>query len=100
MGEETGCSSGCLRPDNSSRDTPNAKAIREIVSKVGLGVWPLNTLVIVGRGMFDKVAISKLVNGKQASEISTILAGNTCGPRPTSCADQLSIALQKAISNE
>ena len=45
-------------------------------------------------------AISKLVNGKQASEISTILAGNTCGPRPTSCADQLSIALQKAISNE
>lgn len=45
-------------------------------------------------------AISKLVNGKQANEISTILAGNTCGPRPTSCADQLSIALQKAISNE
>lgn len=43
-------------------------------------------------------AISKLVNGKPASEISQILKGNTCGPRSTSCADQLSIALEKAIN--
>lgn len=45
-------------------------------------------------------AISKLVEGKKADEISTILAGNTCGPRPTSCADQLSQALKKALANE
>ena len=43
-------------------------------------------------------AISKLVEGKSASEISAILKGNTCGPRPTSCADQLSIALLNAIN--
>ena len=43
-------------------------------------------------------AISKLVEGKSASEISKILKGNTCGPRPTSCADQLSIALLNAIN--
>ena len=43
-------------------------------------------------------AISKLVEGKSASEISEILKGNTCGPRPTSCADQLSIALFNAIN--
>ena len=43
-------------------------------------------------------AISKLVEGKSASEISQILKGNTCGPRPTSCADQLSIALLNAIN--
>lgn len=43
-------------------------------------------------------AISKLVEGKSASEISQILKGNTCGPRPTSCADQLSIALSNAIN--
>ena len=43
-------------------------------------------------------AISKLVEGKSASEISEILKGNTCGPRPTSCADQLSIALLNAIN--
>jgi uncharacterized protein (TIGR03905 family) len=43
-------------------------------------------------------AISKLVEGKNASEISNLLRGNTCGPRPTSCADQLSIALMNAIN--
>ncbi len=43
-------------------------------------------------------AISKLVEGKKASEISEILKGNTCGPKTTSCADQLSIALLKAIN--
>lgn len=43
-------------------------------------------------------AISKLVEGKTANEISDLLRGNTCGPRPTSCADQLSIALLEAIN--
>lgn len=43
-------------------------------------------------------AISKLVEGKNAKEISNLLKGNTCGPRSTSCADQLSIALQNAIN--
>ncbi|MCR5453995.1 MAG: TIGR03905 family TSCPD domain-containing protein [Bacteroidales bacterium] len=38
-------------------------------------------------------AISKLVNGMTADQIAKILAGNTCGPRPTSCADQLAKAV-------
>ncbi len=42
-------------------------------------------------------AISKLIEGKDAKEIYNILNGNTCGPRPTSCADQLSKALIQAI---
>ena len=42
-------------------------------------------------------AISKLLEGRSAKEAATILNGNTCGPRPTSCADQLSIALLQAI---
>lgn len=41
-------------------------------------------------------AIGRLVQGKSADEIADILAGNTCGPRPTSCADQLSKALKQA----
>lgn len=41
-------------------------------------------------------AISRLVEGHPVEEISKILAGNTCGPRPTSCADQLSHALVQA----
>lgn len=41
-------------------------------------------------------AIGKLVEGKPVDEVVEILAGNTCGPRRTSCADQLTIALQQA----
>ena len=41
-------------------------------------------------------AIGRLVQGKSADEIAEVLAGNTCGPRPTSCADQLSKALTQA----
>lgn len=44
-------------------------------------------------------AISKLVDGMSVSEIEAKLKGNTCGFRPTSCADQLAIAVRKA-SNE
>lgn len=42
-------------------------------------------------------AISKLVEGKDAKEISRLLKGNTCGFRRTSCADQLSLAIEKAL---
>lgn len=42
-------------------------------------------------------AISKLVENRDAKEVLEILKGNTCGYRPTSCADQLSKAIEKAI---
>ena len=42
-------------------------------------------------------AISKLVEGKDAKEISRLLKGKTCGFRRTSCADQLSLAIEKAL---
>jgi uncharacterized protein (TIGR03905 family) len=41
-------------------------------------------------------AISKLVDGWTVGKIEEILRGNTCGRRPTSCADQLAIAVRKA----
>ncbi len=43
-------------------------------------------------------AIAKLVEGKNALEIADLLEGNTCGLKNTSCADQLSIALRKAMA--
>lgn len=42
-------------------------------------------------------AIGKLVEGKYAKEIADILRGNPCGGRGTSCADQLSIAIDEAL---
>ena len=43
-------------------------------------------------------AISKLVDGWTVDKIEEYLRGNTCGRRPTSCADQLAIAVRKAYN--
>ena len=42
-------------------------------------------------------AISKLVEGMEATKVIEILKGNTCGYKSTSCADQLAIALEEAL---
>lgn len=41
-------------------------------------------------------AIGKLVQGKSVEEVASLLEGNTCGPRPTSCTDQMVKALRAA----
>ena len=45
-------------------------------------------------------AVSKLADGMTVEQIKSMLRGNTCGPRPTSCADQLAIAVQQAYDKE
>ncbi|MCR5523532.1 MAG: TIGR03905 family TSCPD domain-containing protein [Clostridia bacterium] len=45
-------------------------------------------------------AISKLVDGQTADKIEEVLLGNTCGFKPTSCADQLAKAVRKAADEE
>lgn len=41
-------------------------------------------------------AISKLLEGATVEDIENKLLGNTCGMRPTSCADQLAKAVREA----
>ncbi|MCD8122069.1 MAG: TIGR03905 family TSCPD domain-containing protein [Clostridiales bacterium] len=41
-------------------------------------------------------AISILTDGMTVEEIERKLKGNTCGRRPTSCADQFAIAVREA----
>jgi len=41
-------------------------------------------------------AISKIVDGWTVEQIEEKLSGNTCGRRPTSCADQLAKAVREA----
>ena len=45
-------------------------------------------------------AICRLVKGKDARETIDLLEGIHCGPRPTSCPDQLSIALKAALAKQ
>ncbi len=44
--------------------------------------------------------ISKLTDGMTVEEIESKLKGNTCGFRGTSCADQLAIAVRKALDQK
>ncbi len=44
-------------------------------------------------------AVSKLVDGMTVEEIEAKLKGNTCGMRPTSCADQLCLAIREAYNS-
>ena len=43
-------------------------------------------------------AIGQLLEGRSAREAADILRGNECAGKGTSCADQLSKALEKALS--
>ena len=43
-------------------------------------------------------AISKLLEGKDARQTAALLRGNDCQGRGTSCADQLAIALEQALT--
>ena len=43
-------------------------------------------------------ANGKLVDGMTVDTIEGYLKGNTCGPRSTSCADQLAIAVRQAYN--
>ena len=45
-------------------------------------------------------AISKLVDGWTVEQIEEKLLGNTCGMRPTSCADQLAKAVREAYDKQ
>lgn len=42
-------------------------------------------------------AIAILVEGMDAKRVVELLEGNTCGPKPTSCADQLAKAIKERI---
>ncbi len=44
-------------------------------------------------------AIGRLLEGRDAAEAADILRGNDCKGRGTSCADQLSKALDKALTS-
>ena len=45
-------------------------------------------------------AIGKLVEGMEAEKLISLLKGNTCGFRSTSCADQLATAVENALKEQ
>ena len=47
----------------------------------------------------NTVAVGKLLEGMDAEKAVAILKGNDCAGKGTSCADQLAIAVEQALSN-
>ena len=45
-------------------------------------------------------AIGKLLEGADALDTVKILEGNECGGKGTSCADQLTIGIKRALAHE
>lgn len=46
------------------------------------------------------LAIGKLVEGVDATKVASLLKGNDCGGKGTSCADQLSRAITVALAEK
>ena len=76
--------------------TPQNVCSKEISFDIENG--KLQNVVFIGGCPGNLAAIGKLVEGKDAKEIAGILKGNKCGLKPTSCTDQLAIAIEKALS--
>ena len=58
----------------------------------------ISNISFVGGCNGNLKAISKLVDGWTVEKIEEYLLGNTCGRRPTSCADQLALGVRQAYN--
>ena len=70
----------------------------EISFEINEDTGILHNVVFKGGCNGNLKAIGKLVEGRDAKEIMETLRGNTCGPRSTSCADQLAQAIDEALN--
>lgn len=58
----------------------------------------IHDVSFVGGCMGNTCGVSRLVEGMDADEVIVRLRGITCGNKPTSCPDQLSLAIE-ALKN-
>ena len=76
--------------------TPSRVCPRNIHVEVSDDGNTIENVAFFGGCNGNTKAVAKLVTGKPVDEIVELLAGNLCGPRGTSCADQMTIALRQA----
>lgn len=68
---------------------------RAIMLDVDDATGIVNEIQFVGGCMGNTCGIAQLVKGLQAGEVVKRLEGIRCGSKPTSCPDQLAVALKK-----
>lgn len=73
----------------------NGTCSKEIVFEVEDGI--ITTCKFLGGCPGNTKGVAALCIGRNVAEVIEILEGITCGPRPTSCPDQLAKALKQAL---
>ena len=58
----------------------------------------LHNVQFIGGCDGNHKGIVRLVEGEDAGKVAERLVGTTCGPRPTSCPDQLAKAIEAALA--
>ena len=76
--------------------TPHGVCARKITFDIVDG--KLHDVGFVGGCNGNLNAIGLLLEGKDPKEAISLLKGNDCSGRGTSCADQLAIAVEKALA--
>ena len=77
---------------------PKGVCASQMVVEVENGV--VMSLEVTGGCSGNLQGLSRLVPGMRAEEVITRLDGVHCGPRDTSCPDQLAQALKRALEGE
>ena len=65
--------------------------------KFGIEDGKLHHIQFLGGCPGNTAAIGKLLEGTDAQRAVDLLKGNKCGPKPTSCADQLARGIEQAL---
>ena len=58
----------------------------------------IESVTVVGGCNGNLKGVSSLLVGMDAADAIRRMRGTTCGPRPTSCPDQIALALEEALA--
>lgn len=78
--------------------TPRGVCSRQINAEVENGI--IKSVQFVGGCNGNTQGVAKLAVGRPAEEVIELLQGTDCNGRGTSCPDQLTKALKKAMASE
>lgn len=59
----------------------------------------INSVHFVGGCPGNTIGVAQLVKGQKVEDVITRLEGIRCGMKPTSCPDQLAMALKQMVRN-
>ncbi len=77
--------------------TPTGICARQITVELNDGI--INKVEFLGGCPGNLLGISKLVEGRKPEDVVKELKGVCCGGKPTSCPDQLTLALEAALAS-